>query len=256
MEQEHSKRLSVAQLIDRAVTDFLDGKGAWDRRQAINREAAMAHAGGGENLALVRPHLRTEGPRPAESALNQAEQPNAQEPEAWQRDGERIRAELGHDPLAHWLAFDRLAVENPAAFEQYKAMENSGELGSDHPFSHPAGMAVATDALGGPPMSGPTGFALAHAEVRFSDLHDNSGDYEDRQWRPWSKLDRAEREQLARDYAADPTHTDRPFEVQVAHFNMAQSAPSCDFGQVGERFGNVAFGIDDGNHRRGQFAPS
>ena len=38
--------------------------------------------------------------------------------------------------------------------------------------------------------------------------------------------------------------------------NMAQSAPSCDFGQVGERFGNVAFGIDDGNHRRGQFAPS
>lgn len=37
---------------------------------------------------------------------------------------------------------------------------------------------------------------------------------------------------------------------------MAQSAPSCDFGQVGERFGNVAFGIDDGNHRRGQFAPS
>src|SRR3546814_5737351 len=35
----------------------------------------------------------------------------------------------------------------------------------------------------------------------------------------------------------------------------AQSAPSCDFGQVGERFGNVAFGIDDGNHRRGQFAP-
>ncbi|OZA20293.1 MAG: TonB-dependent receptor, partial [Novosphingobium sp. 17-62-19] len=32
----------------------------------------------------------------------------------------------------------------------------------------------------------------------------------------------------------------------------AQSAPSCDFGQVGERFGNVAFGIDDGNHRRGQ----
>ena len=36
----------------------------------------------------------------------------------------------------------------------------------------------------------------------------------------------------------------------------AQSAPSCDFGQVGERFGNVAFGIDDGNHRRGQFAPS
>ena len=38
--------------------------------------------------------------------------------------------------------------------------------------------------------------------------------------------------------------------------NGAQSAPSCDFGQVGERFGNVAFGIDDGNHRRGQFAPS
>jgi len=38
--------------------------------------------------------------------------------------------------------------------------------------------------------------------------------------------------------------------------NEAQSAPSCDFGQVGERFGNVAFGIDDGNHRRGQFAPS
>lgn len=38
--------------------------------------------------------------------------------------------------------------------------------------------------------------------------------------------------------------------------NLAQSAPSCDFGQVGERFGNVAFGIDDGNHRRGQFAPS
>ncbi|HUD94180.1 hypothetical protein [Sphingobium sp.] len=38
--------------------------------------------------------------------------------------------------------------------------------------------------------------------------------------------------------------------------DMAQSAPSCDFGQVGERFGNVAFGIDDGNHRRGQFAPS
>lgn len=37
---------------------------------------------------------------------------------------------------------------------------------------------------------------------------------------------------------------------------QAQSAPSCDFGQVGERFGNVAFGIDDGNHRRGQFAPS
>ena len=37
---------------------------------------------------------------------------------------------------------------------------------------------------------------------------------------------------------------------------LAQSAPSCDFGQVGERFGNVAFGIDDGNHRRGQFAPS
>lgn len=40
------------------------------------------------------------------------------------------------------------------------------------------------------------------------------------------------------------------------HPNQAQSAPSCDFGQVGERFGNVAFGIDDGNHRRGQFAPS
>jgi len=38
--------------------------------------------------------------------------------------------------------------------------------------------------------------------------------------------------------------------------SLAQSAPSCDFGQVGERFGNVAFGIDDGNHRRGQFAPS
>lgn len=39
-------------------------------------------------------------------------------------------------------------------------------------------------------------------------------------------------------------------------YYQAQSAPSCDFGQVGERFGNVAFGIDDGNHRRGQFAPS
>src|SRR3546814_741627 len=36
----------------------------------------------------------------------------------------------------------------------------------------------------------------------------------------------------------------------------SQSSPSVDFGQVGERFGNVAFGIDDGNHRRGQFAPS
>ena len=43
---------------------------------------------------------------------------------------------------------------------------------------------------------------------------------------------------------------------RVWQANLAQSAPSCDFGQVGERFGNVAFGIDDGNHRRGQFAPS
>src|SRR3546814_17620774 len=36
----------------------------------------------------------------------------------------------------------------------------------------------------------------------------------------------------------------------------APSAPSCGFGPVGERFGNVAFGIDDGNHRKRQFAPS
>jgi len=43
---------------------------------------------------------------------------------------------------------------------------------------------------------------------------------------------------------------------ETAFAYEAQSAPSCDFGQVGERFGNVAFGIDDGNHRRGQFAPS
>ena len=42
----------------------------------------------------------------------------------------------------------------------------------------------------------------------------------------------------------------------MSQTELAQSAPSCDFGQVGERFGNVAFGIDDGNHRRGQFAPS
>ncbi|ASY47071.1 hypothetical protein CJD35_21630 (plasmid) [Sphingobium xenophagum] len=49
----------------------------------------------------------------------------------------------------------------------------------------------------------------------------------------------------------------RRFNAVIAdHSDMAQSAPSCDFGQVGERFGNVAFGIDDGNHRRGQFAPS
>lgn len=49
----------------------------------------------------------------------------------------------------------------------------------------------------------------------------------------------------------------QPFSPKnVARFMQAQSAPSCDFGQVGERFGNVAFGIDDGNHRRGQFAPS
>ncbi|WP_449325384.1 Y-family DNA polymerase, partial [Sphingobium xenophagum] len=48
----------------------------------------------------------------------------------------------------------------------------------------------------------------------------------------------------------------RRFNAVIAdHSDMAQSAPSCDFGQVGERFGNVAFGIDDGNHRRGQFAP-
>jgi len=59
-------------------------------------------------------------------------------------------------------------------------------------------------------------------------------------------------------------HTGQSHRVQPVESGMlkhrrsfqAQSAPSCDFGQVGERFGNVAFGIDDGNHRRGQFAPS
>ncbi|WP_161626319.1 hypothetical protein [Sphingobium ummariense] len=49
---------------------------------------------------------------------------------------------------------------------------------------------------------------------------------------------------------------DQPRKIGLRHPLLAQSAPSCDFGQVGERFGNVAFGIDDGNHRRGQFAPS
>ena len=53
--------------------------------------------------------------------------------------------------------------------------------------------------------------------------------------------------------AKDPVARDRS-DTRITE--LAQSAPSCDFGQVGERFGNVAFGIDDGNHRRGQFAPS
>lgn len=48
----------------------------------------------------------------------------------------------------------------------------------------------------------------------------------------------------------------QPYGLVIRFVYLAQSAPSCDFGQVGERFGNVAFGIDDGNHRRGQFAPS
>ena len=60
--------------------------------------------------------------------------------------------------------------------------------------------------------------------------------------------------------AADDIHADRfrqfVREGWASPAYMALSAPSCDFGQVGERFGNVAFGIDDGNHRRGQFAPS
>jgi error-prone DNA polymerase len=54
----------------------------------------------------------------------------------------------------------------------------------------------------------------------------------------------------------DANDADGLAQLAEAGFYKAQSAPSCDFGQVGERFGNVAFGIDDGNHRRGQFAPS
>jgi hypothetical protein len=315
MENENPKRLSIGQLLDRTVTDFLDGKGAWDRRQWLAREkasevraeagrdaqalelkldgerwrerlgdAAAAHQAAYDRMAVEDPsseffyrqkarenklpadhpfsepalkamyaewgaedtNVRELAPAAAnenavrdaqshavaenvhrldgaESPLALAENPSAQGREAWQRDGERIRGELGDDPLTHWVAFDRLAVENPAAFEQYKAMENTGQLGRDHPFSHPAGMAVATETLGGPPMSGPTGFALEQAEVRFSDLYDNSDDYDDRQWRLWSKLERDEREQLARDYAAEPTRTDRPFEVQVAYFNMMEA---------------------------------
>src|SRR3546814_191115 len=37
---------------------------------------------------------------------------------------------------------------------------------------------------------------------------------------------------------------------------LAQSARSCDFGHLGEHVGNGLVVVDDGNHRRGQFAPS
>jgi hypothetical protein len=269
-------RLSLGQLVDRTVTDFVDGKGAWDRRQWLARNQAAETRAAQEwsrmSLAQKIPIIRREveireevpeyqsrfgvaidkeleaagarfAPRGGDSpsdyhkldqdekalfniALNEGYIPpdhayvGPVRAETMRLDGERLKAELGDSPLAHRLAFERLAVESPASFERYKLLADAGELPREHPFERPATMAAISDALDGPPMLGPTGFALEEAEVRFDKLLEHS---DDREWLQWSSMDREERARLAREYAADPTRSDRPLEAPVAHFNMMEA---------------------------------